>query len=61
MHQLVASVPISGSFVDFSTLHEYFTIRVGVFCNLNPHIIYRLRDIRNKRHLDSYSIHMTFY
>ena len=32
MYQFVAGVPISGSFVDYSILHEYFTIRVGVFC-----------------------------
>ena len=33
MTQLVAGSPISDSFVDYSTLHEYFTIRVGVFWN----------------------------
>ena len=31
MFQLVAGVPISGSFVDYSTSYEYFMIRVGVF------------------------------
>ena len=31
MSQLVAGVPISDSFVDHSTLYEYFTIRVGAF------------------------------
>ena len=35
MSQLVAGVPISGSFVGISTLYEYFTIRVGVVLNLN--------------------------
>ena len=33
MFQLVADVPISGSFVDYLTLNEYFTIRDSVFLN----------------------------
>ena len=35
MSQLVAGVPISGSFVDYSILYEYFTNRVGAFFNLD--------------------------
>ena len=35
MCQLVAGPPVSGSFVDYLTLYEYFTIRVGVYFNLN--------------------------
>ena len=31
MSQSVAGVTISGSFVDFPTLYEYFSIRVDVF------------------------------
>ena len=48
MSQLVAGVSISGSFVDYSTLYEYFRIRVGVFFFfffLIPQIISYLYDI----------------